>query len=136
MDVPVLIITGLVWLIAETTKFLVGLMHGRDRRFFDSGGMPSVHAAVIVGATTAISLVEGVGSSLFALGVVVSAIVVHDAVRVRWPLGEQAVRLNRLSQKAKLPAVPVIRGHRIREVVAGGVYGALLAAALYRLFWQ
>jgi uncharacterized protein len=130
---PVLVTTGLVWIAAEATKYLVGRLHDRHRKLFDSGGMPSVHTAVIVGCTTAIGLSEGVGSPLFALAAVVSAIVAHDSFRVRWLLGETAARANELSKAAKLRPLPVFRGHRIREIVAGGIYGSLLAWGIWQL---
>ncbi|MEX2430282.1 MAG: divergent PAP2 family protein, partial [Patescibacteria group bacterium] len=91
---PVLVISGLVWFTAEVTKYLISRTADPERHFLDSGGMPSAHTAIIVSATTAIALAEGIGSPLFALAVVVSAIVMHDAVRVRWPLGEATERLN------------------------------------------
>ncbi|MDP9212000.1 MAG: divergent PAP2 family protein [bacterium] len=133
---PVLVISGLVWFTAEIVKYSIGRLHDRDRKFMDSGGMPSVHTAVIVGATTSIVLTEGIDSSLFGLGVVVSAIVMHDAVRVRWAVGEQAVRINQLSQGRKLARLPVFRGHRIREVAAGAAYGTVLATILYQLLYS
>ncbi|HEY8109154.1 MAG TPA: divergent PAP2 family protein [Patescibacteria group bacterium] len=130
---PVLLVAGLVWLSAELSKYLIGLVNDRGRKLFDPGGMPSVHTAVIVGCTMAIGLSEGFDSPLFALGAVVSAIVAHDAFRVRWAVGTQAVRINELSRRAKLPPVVVWRGHRIREVIVGGIYGALLAWGLWAL---
>lgn len=95
---PILAVSALIWLITQTTKYLVGRAT-RPQKFLDTGGMPSVHAAVIVGTTTAIALQDGTDSAAFALGVVVSAIVMHDAVRVRWPLGETAARVNDLANQ-------------------------------------
>ncbi|MEX2043482.1 MAG: divergent PAP2 family protein [Patescibacteria group bacterium] len=129
----VLSITALTWLIAQTTKYLVGSAHHRRRKFLDTGGMPSVHAAVIVGVTTAIALEYGTDDPAFALGVIVSIIVMHDAVRVRWPLGETAIRVNELARRSKLPTVAVFRGHRTREVLAGAAYGGVLAWGLWQL---
>lgn len=128
-----LTVVALIWLIAQTTKYLVGSAHRRQRKFLDTGGMPSVHAAVIVGTTTAIALQYGIDDPAFALGVIVSIIVMHDAVRVRWPLGETAIRVNELSKTAKLSPVRVFPGHRVSEVLIGAAYGALLAWGLWGL---
>ncbi len=130
----ILSIAALTWLVAQTTKFLVGLVT-QPQKFLDTGGMPSVHAAVIVSTTTAIGLAHGTDEPAFALAVVVSVIVIHDAVRVRWPLGEATERLNELSAKEKLTTLTVFRGHTVSEVAVGAVYGAALAAVLYQLLY-
>lgn len=48
-------------------------------RLVGSGGMPSSHTAFVVGLTTAVGLLEGTGSSVFALSLVVTLIVMYDA---------------------------------------------------------
>lgn len=125
---PIVPLAGATWVVAQSIKFVMERPHHPDSHFTDSGGMPSAHAAVTAAATTAIGFESGVGSSLFALAFLLTAIVAHDAYRVRWALGEQAVRLNELSAAA-VPARPplaVWRGHRIREVAAGLALGILI----------
>lgn len=62
------------------------------RAMIDSGGMPSSHSAFCVGVTTAIALQHGLGSSLFALGLCFSLIVMYDAAGVRRHAGKQVRR--------------------------------------------
>lgn len=55
------------------------------------GGMPSSHTASVVGMTTALGLLEGTSSNMFALALVLTLIVAYDATGVRlhagaWPL--------------------------------------------------
>lgn len=129
----VLVVSALVWLITQTTKFITARLTGRPARFFDSGGMPSAHAAVIAAAATVIGLDQGLTSPIFGLAVVVAAIVLHDAGRVRWMAGETAERVNELLKRAKSKGtpVPVYRGHRLSEVVVGTLFGIALGAVLF-----
>src|SRR6187455_266540 len=52
-----------------------------------AGGMPSSHSALMVGATTGIGLHDGFDTSMFALAVAVTMIVVYDAAGVRRQAG-------------------------------------------------
>lgn len=126
---PVLIVSGLVWLLAETTKVVTARLIGRPAGVFDSGGMPSGHAAAVSAATATIALDQGLASPLFGFAVVVAGIVLHDSFRVRWMAGETAERVNRSGKGKDL--VKVHRGHRLSEVVVGTAFGIVLAAVLY-----
>lgn len=131
---PVVTLSLFAWLIVQTAKFIGNRRRDSQAKFSDSGGMPSSHAAVIGAATTVIGLADGVESSLFGLAVVVMAIVVHDAFRLRWAVGEQAARLNLITQQEHLKNVPPVvvwRGHRLREVAVGLGLGSALAAVGY-----
>src|SRR3954470_7511224 len=63
---------------------------------FSTGGMPSSHTATIISLTTAIGLTSGVQSNGFAIAVVMSVIVMHDAMGVRRHAGYHAEILNKL----------------------------------------
>lgn len=64
--------------------------------FFSTGGMPSSHTSTIISLTTAIGMTSGFYSNEFAICVVVSAIVIYDAMGVRRQAGFHAEILNRL----------------------------------------
>ncbi len=51
------------------------------------GGTPSSHSSLCTGITTAIALVEGLGSPLFATALAFSVVVMYDAQGVRWHAG-------------------------------------------------
>ena len=64
--------------------------------FFASGGMPSSHTAAMSALCVAVGRAEGFDSDLGALTIVLSTIVMYDAMNVRRAAGEQALVLNRL----------------------------------------
>src|SRR2546425_7136045 len=87
------------WAIAQVLK--VGLTSIRQRRLnlrvlAETGGMPSSHAAIVMGLTSAVGRVDGVGSGTFAIALIFSFVVMYDAQGVRRAAGRQAAVLNRL----------------------------------------
>ena len=96
---------------------------------FDSGGMPSAHAAVVTAFVITIGYLEGVGSVIFGLSVIFAAIVIYDAIYVRGRADKQAVVLNKIT-KGKLDTQ---EGHTYLEVIAGGVWGIILSTLLILL---
>lgn len=131
---PVIVVSFVVWIVAQGSKYALSKAVGRDVRFSATGGMPSAHSAVVASAVMIIGLREGPTSSLFGLAVIIAAIVVHDAIRLRWAVGQQALRINQLVLKSGGPSedyVAVWMGHRIREVSVGLALGAGLSLLLY-----
>lgn len=114
---------------------------------FSSGGMPSSHSAAVTSLSTAIGIIEGVGSSFFAVSVVFSAIIMFDAAGVRRHAGEQAVVLNRIiesfdglfnefSKGNKGKVLKELLGHKPFEVLMGGLFGILLSFIIYFVFYH
>ncbi|KAI7750041.1 hypothetical protein M8C21_024015 [Ambrosia artemisiifolia] len=66
------------------------------RRMLSSGGMPSSHSATVTSLAACIGLQEGVGSSSFAIAVVLACVVMYDATGVRLHAGRQAELLNQI----------------------------------------
>ncbi len=127
--------------IAQTIKFIINICTGRAKSymtdlktafgyFCKSGGMPSGHSASFIAATTVIGFSEGFYSSIFALAVCTTAIVIYDAVNVRYVVGEQGKALNKL---IKTP-IRIAEGHTILEVFVGGVLGLLIGWLIFVLF--
>lgn len=134
---PLIAIVGIAWLFSETLKYLIRLRTEEHAKFGDSGGMPSSHASVMASAATVAGLQDGFDSSVFGLAVVMTAIVAHDAVRLRGMVGSQGTRLNALlaaSQLADKSPLYIWRGHRLREVAAGLVFGSIMATGLHYAF--
>ena len=102
-----------------------------------SGGMPSSHTALIVGLTTAVGVKLGTDSSLFALCLVISLIVMYDATNVRQAAGRHASLLNLIVSELP-PDHPVqdtlLPGERLRDslghtpiqVACGAVLGMVV----------
>ncbi len=121
-----IVAAGLGWASAQFVKYLVGAI--KAKRFVDassvlrSGSMPSVHTATIVALTIIIGLNEGVRSGIFALSLLMTAIVAYDAMGVRRTAGEQGLILRRLL-KAKDKKPYLALGHKPLEVAVGAIIG-------------
>jgi len=108
------------------------------RRFVETGGMPSSHAASVAALSTCVGLRSGFDSLLFDVTVYFSLIIIYDAAGLRRAAGRQATLLNRiLHEHIKLPGPPHERlreflGHTPIEVLVGALIGVLFSIALYR----
>ena len=84
---------------AQLIKVILNLIIiGRfiPERVWGAGGMPSSHSATVCAMLVATGRYCGPDSSLFAVAVVVSIIVMYDAMGVRRETGEQAKVLNQM----------------------------------------
>jgi hypothetical protein len=140
---PVLWSGLLAWAIAQILK--VPLEYIRTHAWhwnllLEAGGMPSSHSAIIVGVTHGIGLFSGFNTPLYALGFVVSAIVVYDATGIRRQAGLHAELLNimirdlRTGHPLKNQQVREVLGHTPLEAVAGVLLG-LVVAQVFWLLW-
>jgi len=96
--------------------------------------MPSSHSAFVTALTTSVALRNGLGSELFAICFVFSAIIVYDAYRLRGTVQIHSQILQGL--KKHVPGmedkeIPQMVGHSIPEIVAGIITGAVFALCVY-----
>lgn len=132
------LVCGFLVQISKVLTFLVREKRINFRRFVETGGMPSSHAASVSALTTAVGLREGVGSVLFGIVLFFSLIVMYDAAGLRRAAGRQASLLNRiLHEHIRLPGPPYERlrellGHTPIEVLVGAIIGVLFSFAFYR----
>ena len=107
------------------------------RRFVETGGMPSSHAASVAALSTAVGLEEGFRSPLFSATLFFSLIVMYDAAGLRRAAGRQAAVLNRLiDEHFKHPEkgtqkLMELLGHTPLEVLVGALIGTLSAVLWY-----
>ena len=107
------------------------------RRFVETGGMPSSHAASVAALSTSLGIQEGFRSPLFAASLYFSLVVMYDAAGLRRAAGRQAMVLNRLiDEHFKHPEIGAqklmeLLGHTPLEVLVGAVLGVLSA-----IFWH
>ena len=138
---PYIAVPFLVWAITQFTKFVIAALRGNvDYRYlYASGGMPSVHSAVVVSLATTALLIDGPKSSEFGITAVLAGIVMYDSFGVRRASGDQAkainVVLDSMNQSKIRLAHPQDRlrevlGHKPLEVTVGAIIGFLLAALL------
>jgi acid phosphatase family membrane protein YuiD len=121
----------LAWAIAQVLK--VGLTSVRERRLnlrvlAETGGMPSSHAAIVMGLTSAIGRLNGVTSAPFAIALIFSIVVMYDAQGVRRAAGRQAAVLNRLVDD--MFSLRQFKDDRLRELLGHTPFEVLVGAAL------
>ena len=105
------------------------------KRLFGDGGMPSCHSAVVSSCATAIGIIEGFNSSVFALALIIAIIVMHDASGVRFETGKQNKIIKDISQfieglnniKFDDESLKEFVGHTPLQVFAGAILGVILA---------
>jgi len=100
---------------------------------FSTGGMPSSHSAMVASLATAVGYREGLGSTAFAIAVVVASIVMYDARGVRQQSGKQARIVNEIvrelftGQPISEEELKELLGHTSVEVLVGGLVGIIYA---------
>ncbi len=117
--------------IAQVAKGLISLI--RDRRFdFQSvagaGGMPSSHSAFVTALATAAGRQLGLDSPVFAVIVVLAAVVMYDAAGVRQAVRIQARILNQMM--ADYFHNKGLQQERLRELVGHTPFQVLVGALL------
>jgi hypothetical protein len=127
------------WSIAQAAKVIYTSIRQRRlnlRVLAETGGMPSSHAAIVMGLTAAIGKSDGLASATFAIALIFSFVVMYDAAGLRRAAGRQAEVLNRLVedlvhmrgvQEAKLRE---LLGHTPVEVIVGAALGILVGITL------
>ena len=139
----ILMITFLVWAIAQGIKVFLGII--REKRFnfkwfIGTGGMPSSHAAGATALATTCGLHAGFDSIAFALAAVFAIVTMFDAQGVRRSAGQQAVILNQILDdmywKGKIETDRLFEliGHSPLQVIMGGGLGIILASFFYRVW--
>ena len=119
-------------LLAQFLKVIFNFFTTGKIRFgiiLETGGMPSSHSALITGATSGIGYQLGYDSSIFALAVAVSLIVMYDASGVRKSAGIQAAEINKLSKKLDPQSEVLLKetlGHTKIQVIVGSFLGPLI----------
>ncbi|HXN78147.1 MAG TPA: divergent PAP2 family protein [Candidatus Dormibacteraeota bacterium] len=122
----------IAWAIAQAAKVILTSMRQRRlnlRVLAETGGMPSSHAAIVMGMTTAVGKYAGVSSAPFAIALIFSFVVMYDAAGLRRAAGRQAAILNRLVEDLvhmrgmQEQRLRELLGHTPIEVVVGAVLG-------------
>ncbi|MBF0570197.1 MAG: divergent PAP2 family protein [Candidatus Omnitrophica bacterium] len=132
----ILLITLMVWVVAQGVKMMLYLLRGKKfnfRWFIGTGGMPSSHAAGVTALATSCGLVHGFGSGIFALATVFAMVTMFDAQGVRRSTGEQAGILNKVLEdmywhkRFEIGRIREFVGHTPFQVFVGSALGIGLA---------
>jgi len=126
-----------VGFIVQFTKFIVfSLKHGWDWHYaMTHGHMPSAHTGFIVSLVTSVGYYAGLTSGAFTVALALAIIVIDDAARLRMYMGDQGRYLNMLIRQLNVseeqfPRLKERVGHRVSEVIVGGILGFVLTIAL------
>lgn len=151
---PIMTVGALGWLAAQVLKTLhyaIKFKTFNPERLTGAGGMPSSHSALVVSVAIYTARSQGVSSPFFAFSMILAAIVIYDAMSVRYNAGLHAKELNRLrkvidemdDEISKLSGesedeieelterkdFKEFLGHKPIEVLAGSLLGILIAMA-------
>lgn len=136
----IFLIPVLVGAITQIMKFIVfSLKHGWDWRYaMTHGHMPSAHTGFIVSLVTSVGYYEGITTGAFTVAVALAVIVIDDAARLRMYMGDQGRYLNMLIRQLNVseeqfPRLKERVGHRVSEVIVGGILGFFLTIILAKL---
>jgi uncharacterized protein len=125
---------------AQLFKTLKPLASGKLpdlRRITHYGGWPSGHTAFIVSCALAVGLVEGFGSSLFAIAAVLASYLVYDILKMRRVVSLDAREIDRLLERSSMEraeASPQFEGHSPSEVLGGILWGCAWAVGVCALY--
>jgi uncharacterized protein len=106
--------------------------------FFETGGMPSSHSALVTALTASIFFEQGI-SALFIACAVFSAIVIRDAFGVRQATGQntkmisEIIDILKLEKKMKLKRKREIMGHTPLQAAIGILIGAAATVIIYMI---
>lgn len=121
-------------------------------RFVGTGGMPSSHSAGVTALASAVGWQEGLGSTEFALSVVLGLVVMYDAMGIRRHAGEQAIEINalaalferhietddpelsRFSLQQQRKKLKELLGHQPIEVAGGAAFGIFIGLILHLFY--
>jgi len=109
---PIVLCSLLAWVVAQLLKvpLYYRVEHRLNwRRLVGSGGMPSAHSSMVIALMLSVGFTQGFGTPSFGICVVLSLIVMYDAMGVRRETGTQATVINRILKEV------FINGHRISD---------------------
>ncbi|MDR0197115.1 MAG: divergent PAP2 family protein [Oscillospiraceae bacterium] len=138
------------FIVAQLLKYVIYAIQYkvfRKERLTGAGGMPSSHSSGVCTLVVIALRVQGAQSPVFALSVILAAIVMYDAAGVRRAAGLHAKELNRLRNRInglidekrdnsekkkdeeKAKELKEFLGHSPLEVVFGALLGILIGMA-------
>ena len=124
----ILLVPAVAFAVSVISKavYLASIRRFTLRGALGTGGMPSVHSALVTSITTAVGVKYGWSSDLFSISVVFAAIIIYDALNVRFQAGLHTKAINRMADTEFNESI----GHLPREALVGSVLGIITAFAL------
>jgi acid phosphatase family membrane protein YuiD len=132
------VLSGVIAQILKVVFELIQKKRFNPVRFFDNGGMPSSHSALVATLTIGVGVYAGADSSIFSVTLIFSLYVIFEAAGLRQEVGNQARLLNDLVDELRSThhidrsRLKELVGHTWWEVFGGLALGSLLAYIFYR----
>jgi len=123
----------IAWFIAQSYKLLSCVIVERKfdiRRMWGTGGMPSSHSSTVTSLAAAVAIVEGEKSTLFAIALIFSGVVMYDAAGIRRAAGKQAGVLNKIVEKLTHKIEEKIHDETLKELLGHTPFEVLIGALL------
>ena len=101
------------------------------KRILGAGGMPSSHSAIVTSLATLVGKYQGVDTPIFAVSLILAAVVMYDACGIRRAAGKQAALLNKIIETPGLTGLQVserlveVLGHTPFQVLVGALIGVI-----------
>ena len=134
----------IAWFVAQVLKIFTYLFVEKEfvlRRMISDGGMPSAHSATVFALTVMSGWTQGFGSAAFAISMILTVVIMRDAVGVRRESGVNASIIKLLAKRSnsqlkdgeehiKTDMLKELVGHTPFQVACGCVIG-LIVGVLY-----
>lgn len=129
----ILDVVFIAWFCAQFYKVISSvLMEGQVniKRLWDTGGMPSSHSATVSSLATSVGLVEGWGSTEFAMATILATVVMYDAAGIRRAAGKQAGVLNKILERLTHKIEEKIHDERLKELLGHTPFEVVIGCTL------
>ena len=129
-----LVVPILVWIAIQSFKVMYDLAVTKKfnfKRIMGAGGMPSSHSAIVTSLATLVGKYQGVDTPIFAVSLILAAVVMYDACGIRRAAGKQAALLNKIIATPGLTGLQVseklveVLGHTPFQVLVGALIGVI-----------
>lgn len=134
-----LLIPFIVAVIVQIIKGVIDVSKGRFtwKNYTGYGGMPSGHTALVVSLATTVGLVKGFTSAIFATTLILTILIVRDALGFRKYIADHSKAINELVKdlpdeleyKYKIQEERI--GHTPAEVLVGAFLAIMFSYILY-----
>jgi hypothetical protein len=140
----IMIASLIAWFLAQFLKVPIQYLVHRNfdwGMWFNTGGMPSSHSALVTSVMLATGLYAGFNTPMFAVALAVMMVVVYDAAGVRRQAGMHAERINMIinelfsGQPISEENLREVLGHTPVEVIGGVFLGLVVSWGVWN-FWH
>ena len=128
-----MVCAGLSWALAQVIKTILHLCMTKKfvaERLVGSGGMPSCHSAAMCALTTSLLIEYGPGQPYFAIAVIISIVVMYDAMGVRRETGIQATVINEMMDVLEKLGKNIQAEEKLKELIGHTPFQVLIGGIL------